>query len=716
MPLGTLQRLPRGRRIWESVYAEGLASHGDEQRAARTAWSAVKGAGYYQDAKGVWRSPSTKERKSMSKSNRNRNGDSPQAKSAAARRRGEIDAATLLKRIRKLRDGHTFSVLAERTIAGDRVAPVPVRIRKGAMGNVIAVGDTSGRWYADTLLQRGEVPRALLIDGGSNEAWTNPREVFAAFMLDEVKPKPRSSGKSAGRKSSGKPSSPKPAYKVGQFIRINEDTTAEILAVEPYDRPGGGGFKFTIQQSDVDDPLVFDQNTLRGFEVIRRPAGTRRASSGPSGKFDVYRVTGNDDPKRLGKVFPTGWTRIRLPAGARWAQASDVLIATQHRSPNALRGTTIDLVATLPGRTVVAGQMDHAKSSAKPKGRRKASPQKAIASKVTAAQRKVLERAYKQAVASRQDDRLDPTVVAPSNQARTYVTLASRGLLERPMAMSPAYAITSAGLAALGKELPKKVATSKATALSNMERGILLDLLEDEVEADEDGYGSDYAARDFYRGEADFTSAYKLVNRGYATAVVETPDHIALAITGKGIKAANEAMKSGSARTAWMGQQVSDRAWVPLSETEASIVYESEARTDEKGGDYLEIVKLADSKAGASLDEKRRLIGMGQYEPKWRWFSGRVGNPAPRAPRCAPRGKLTAKMRKSLPSAAFALPRERKYPLYKVAGGRLAPSSSHAANAKARAKQALARGTLSRKDYNRIVKAANRVLAMCGGR
>jgi hypothetical protein len=56
VPLGTLERLPRGRRIWETVYAEGLEAHGDTARAARTAWSAVKGAGYYQDDAGIWRS------------------------------------------------------------------------------------------------------------------------------------------------------------------------------------------------------------------------------------------------------------------------------------------------------------------------------------------------------------------------------------------------------------------------------------------------------------------------------------------------------------------------------------------------------------------------------------------------------------------------------------------------------------------------------------
>ena len=624
MPLGTLERLPRGRRIWETVYSEGLASHGDEQRAARTAWSAVKGAGYYQDAEGVWRSPRGKGRNAMSKKSTRSNGrnGSMREGSAAARRRGEIDAATLLKRLKKLPAGYTFSVKAKRTIGGRPAREVPVRIRKAPMGNVIAVGDTAGSWYAETLLQRGEVPRALLIDGGSDEGWTNPREVFAAFMLDESAG--RSSGKSAGRKKTPV-RKPKAEYKVGQFIRINKDTTAEILAVRPHKRPGGGGFMYTIKQSNVAEPLEFDQNTLGGFEVIRKPR-TRKAATKP-------------------------------PA----------------RKPKA-------------------------------------------SAKVTAAQRKVLERAIEQMEWSRKDSRVDPTIVAPSGKARTFNALTKRGLLERPMAMSPVYAITAAGAAAIGKQLPKPGTTPPAkvqpAAMTKMELSILVDLLEDEAEAEEEGIE---AVRDFYLGEADFKSAYKLLNRGYATAVRETPEHLALAITGKGMKAANDALAAGDVKTPWMGQRVSDRAWVPISETEASIVYGSEARADEKRGDYLEIVKLADSKASASLAEKRRLIGVGQYEPKWRWYSGRVGNPAPRAPRCAPRGKLSARMRKSLPSAAFALPTQRKYPLYKVAGRNLVPSGSHAANAKSRAKQALNRGTLTRRDYNRVVRAANRVLAMCGG-
>ena len=55
--------------------------------------------------------------------------------------------------------------------------------------------------------------------------------------------------------------------------------------------------------------------------------------------------------------------------------------------------------------------------------------------------------------------------------------------------------------------------------------------------------------------------------------------------------------------------------------------------------------------------------------------------------------------RGKLPSSAFGIPGERKYPM---------PDRSHAANAKARAKQMLNGGHISRPEYARIVaKAVN---------
>jgi len=58
--------------------------------------------------------------------------------------------------------------------------------------------------------------------------------------------------------------------------------------------------------------------------------------------------------------------------------------------------------------------------------------------------------------------------------------------------------------------------------------------------------------------------------------------------------------------------------------------------------------------------------------------------------------------RAKLKKSQFGLPCERKYPM---------PDAKHAANAKARAKQQLKKGKLSRSAYKRIVAKANRVLS-----
>ena len=63
--------------------------------------------------------------------------------------------------------------------------------------------------------------------------------------------------------------------------------------------------------------------------------------------------------------------------------------------------------------------------------------------------------------------------------------------------------------------------------------------------------------------------------------------------------------------------------------------------------------------------------------------------------------KLKAKARNALPANEFGEPGERKYPM---------PDRSHAANAKARAKQQLKKGRLSRGEYEKIVAKANRKL------
>jgi hypothetical protein len=63
--------------------------------------------------------------------------------------------------------------------------------------------------------------------------------------------------------------------------------------------------------------------------------------------------------------------------------------------------------------------------------------------------------------------------------------------------------------------------------------------------------------------------------------------------------------------------------------------------------------------------------------------------------------ELTTRARKGLSKSDFALPGSRSYPVQ---------DKAHAANAKARAKQMLNAGKISRSTYNKIVMAANRVL------
>ena len=63
--------------------------------------------------------------------------------------------------------------------------------------------------------------------------------------------------------------------------------------------------------------------------------------------------------------------------------------------------------------------------------------------------------------------------------------------------------------------------------------------------------------------------------------------------------------------------------------------------------------------------------------------------------------KLNAAARKSLPKAAFGLPASRKYPM---------PDASHAANAKARASQAVNAGRMSKSTEAKIDAKANKKL------
>lgn len=63
--------------------------------------------------------------------------------------------------------------------------------------------------------------------------------------------------------------------------------------------------------------------------------------------------------------------------------------------------------------------------------------------------------------------------------------------------------------------------------------------------------------------------------------------------------------------------------------------------------------------------------------------------------------KLDEKERKRIPTSEFGLPGKRKYPM---------PDKSHAANAKARATQMVAKGKLSSSAASRIRAKANRIL------
>jgi len=62
---------------------------------------------------------------------------------------------------------------------------------------------------------------------------------------------------------------------------------------------------------------------------------------------------------------------------------------------------------------------------------------------------------------------------------------------------------------------------------------------------------------------------------------------------------------------------------------------------------------------------------------------------------------LTTKARKKIPKSKFGLPGEKKYPM---------PDKSHAANAKARATQMVAKGKLSPASKAKIDAKANKVL------
>lgn len=63
--------------------------------------------------------------------------------------------------------------------------------------------------------------------------------------------------------------------------------------------------------------------------------------------------------------------------------------------------------------------------------------------------------------------------------------------------------------------------------------------------------------------------------------------------------------------------------------------------------------------------------------------------------------KLTTKARKEVPKSEFGLPGSKKYPM---------PDRAHAANAKARASQMVAKGKLSAGSKEKIDAKANKIL------
>ena len=73
--------------------------------------------------------------------------------------------------------------------------------------------------------------------------------------------------------------------------------------------------------------------------------------------------------------------------------------------------------------------------------------------------------------------------------------------------------------------------------------------------------------------------------------------------------------------------------------------------------------------------------------------------------------KLSAKNRASIPQKEFGLPEKAQTPVAKKESGNYPmPDHDHAVSAKGLAKQNLKKGNLSRAQYDKIVKKANRIL------
>ncbi len=93
-------------------------------------------------------------------------------------------------------------------------------------------------------------------------------------------------------------------------------------------------------------------------------------------------------------------------------------------------------------------------------------------------------------------------------------------------------------------------------------------------------------------------------------------------------------------------------------------------------------------------------------------FKASKSNPA-----CArPIGPMSTASRDKLPAKAFGIPSQRKYPMYRMIGGKAVPSKSHAVSAKARARTQFEKGTLTAAQFAAIDGKASRVIRSCGGK
>lgn len=130
------------------------------------------------------------------------------------------------------------------------------------------------------------------------------------------------------------------------------------------------------------------------------------------------------------------------------------------------------------------------------------------------------------------------------------------------------------------------------------------------------------------------------------------------------------------------------RAPKPASGLKAMKSVEGAALRPSRGprvGAKLAVAKPASMKMGALQNASTPLITPPDVSP----------------PAMARGGRLNAAARKALPKSAFGMPESRKYPM---------PDASHAANAKARASQAVNAGRMSKAQAMKIDLKADRVL------